>query len=277
MEAAAGVHGGDIENRDIKLGRTWSAKTALRAGLCFLLLAVAALGVDGPLARWIHSQKTGASYPPPPPNPDGSSAQAPQSSRYQIPGVLKRLLNWAEGFGHGVGVLLLALVIYQLDPSHRRPLVRALCMALASGLVADGMKLLVARTRPRAFILTEPIWESFVGILPGLTGGTNGQSFPSAHVATAAGWSLGLGWLYPRGRWIFMVLAFLVLCQRLEANAHFLSDTLAGGAVGCLVSSLFLPGGWLNRWFVRWETSACAASQLNHFSPRHSEENLAVR
>jgi len=173
----------------------------------------------------------------------------------KIPGELKRLITWAEGFGHGFGVLLIGLLVYQLDPGNRRRLLRAICMGLISGLVADGMKLLVGRVRPRAFDLDRPILESFIGLLPGTAGGSAEQSFPSAHMATAAGWALALGWMYPRGRWTFVLLAFLVLCQRVESLAHFLSDGLVGAAVGCWVSALFLPGGWLHGPFQRWETS----------------------
>ncbi len=257
MDAVVGEYGNSGENREFKqLRKTWRAKTALLASLFLILGVGAALGVDGSVARWFQEPKT-ASWPGVFPQHGGeASGPGVQSPRSKVPGELKRLLTWSEGFGHGLGVLLVSLLIYQLEPANRRRLARAVCMALASGLTADGMKMLVSRTRPRAFDLSQPILESFTGFLPGLSGGSAGQSFPSAHVATAVGWALGLGWLYPRGRWIFIFLAFLVVCQRLETNAHFLSDCLAGAAVGCLVGSLFLPGGWLSRGFERWEGSA---------------------
>lgn len=234
-------------------GKTWTPKTTFLVGILLVLASGAALAVDRPLARWFHPQTVS---PISEREAAGPSDRVPETPRSRIPGDLKRLLTWSEGFGHAVGVVLMGLVIYQLDPANRRRLVRAFCMALGSGLVADGMKLLVERTRPRAFDLGQPIWESFTGFLPGLVGGSAGQSFPSAHAATAAGWALALGWLYPRGRWTFVFLAFLVLCQRVESNAHFLSDVLAGAAVGCLVSSLFLPGGWLSGVFEGWENAA---------------------
>jgi undecaprenyl-diphosphatase len=71
------------------------------------------------------------------------------------------------------------------------------------------------------------------------------QSFPSAHAATAVGLAIGLSALHPRGRWLFAAFALLAVVQRIEAQAHFSSDVLAGAAVGCAaaaaVSSLRRP------------------------------------
>lgn len=228
----------------------WRPKQLVWAGMFLILMAGGALWVDRPLAWWIQQQKD-----PEPPEAFPTEGRAPPRVwwGFKIPRPFRRVLTWAEGFGHGIGVLLVGLLIYQLDPANRRRLVRALSMGLTSGLSADGMKLLVGRLRPRAFDLTESIGHSFTGLFPLLEGGSGGQSFPSAHVATAVGWALGLSWLYPRGKWMFVFLAGLVLCQRVEALAHFLSDALAGAAVGCWIGALFLPGGWLSQPFSRWE------------------------
>ena len=257
MNASIGENGDAGENEHFQnYCPTWGARTAFWAGIFLTLAGAAAVGVDGPLAQWLQAPKASPAPTHSPMVGKASSDSPAESLRSRIPGDLKRLVTWSEGFGHAVGVLLVGFLIYQLAPGNRRRLVRAFCMALGSGLVADGMKLLVGRIRPRAFDLGQPILESFSGFLPGLAGGSAGQSFPSAHTATAVGWALALGWLYPRGRWTFVFLAFLVLCQRVESNAHFLSDTLVGAAVGCWVGGLFLPGGWLSRAFDRWENAA---------------------
>ena len=275
MDVGIEEYGNSEENRkDSDFGKNWKAKTALGTGGVLVFMAAVALVVDAPLARWVQEQNRHFVSETPSQEGPASSGQMLQSAGGKLYAQVKRVLTWAEGFGHGLGVLLLALMIYRLDPPNRRRLVRALCMALASGLAADGVKLLVARTRPRAFDLSQPILESFTGIVPGLVGGSGGQSFPSAHVATAVGWALGLGWLYPGGRWIFVLLAFLVLCQRLDAHAHFLSDCLAGASVGCLVSSLFLPGSWLSKAFDRWETSSRRWIPYNGPSHTRPKEDL---
>ncbi len=122
--------------------------------------------------------------------------------------------------------------------------------------MADAVKLLLARTRPRAFDLAEPVLQTFIGWFRLGAGGSDHQAFPSGHVATAVGLALALGWAYPRGRWLFAGLAVLVACQRMQSDSHFLSDLLGAAALGFLAGWLFLPGGawsgWLDRLESRW-------------------------
>lgn len=187
------------------------------AYLGLLLASLAALLVDCPLARWCL---------------DGN-----------CPRLLRDLFEVCLPFGLGIGALVVALAIYELDPHGRRALWWVLACALLSGLAANGMKLLVARTRPRGFDFTGDVWTTFGPWLPE-TGAR--QSFPSGHTATAAGLALALMVLYPRGRRVFALLAVLVACQRIECGAHYLSDVLCSAAVGCLVVACCLR---LARWF----------------------------
>ncbi len=161
----------------------------------------------------------------------------------QLSGDLRRLLTWSEVFAHGIGVGILALTMFLLDPSHRRQVPRVVASALGGGLVADLVKLTVARIRPGHFSASS-VGESFAGWLPTVWP-VEGfvrfdhrlQSFPSAHTAVAAGLAVSLSAVYPRGRYLFAFFAILAAGQRIECGAHFLSDTLAGAAVGCLVAA----------------------------------------
>ena len=127
-------------------------------------------------------------------------------------------------------------------PSRLKVIARLLAMSLGAGLVVDIFKLLIERTRPRAIAeLTGWGWESFQSILPMFSAGSNGQSFPSAHSATAAGLSVGLFALAPHGRWFFLLPTVLVMLQRVESRAHFPSDVFFGAAVGLMVGWLLLP------------------------------------
>ena len=191
--------------------RRWAAPALL------LVAAAAALGIDCPLARWCADGK--------------------------IPGDLVRVVTWAECFGHGLGVLLIVLAIYQLDPPRRWMLPRVLAVSLGAGLAANVVKMCVARSRPREFDCSLGVLESFRGWFSLGAGGSGAQSFPSAHTATAVGLALALAWLYPRGRWLFAALAVLAAFQRLQSSAHFLSDTLVGASLGWMVAMILLPGG----------------------------------
>jgi len=200
--------------------------------------AAAALSVDIPLARWCTAGN--------------------------CPSLLQYLFQVAEPFGHGMGVLLIALTLHQLDPGRRWALPRVLTSSLVAGLAADVLKLLVARTRPYHFSFQGDVWSTFGGWLPLTGAGSAGQSFPSAHTATAVGLALALRWLYPNGRWLFPTLAVLVGCQRIESGAHYLSDVLCGAAVGCLVATVCLRPGAVSRLFdaleARWKRSRWPAA-----------------
>ena len=193
-----------------------------------LAAAAAALAVDIPLGRWCVADR--------------------------CPAFFHDLFEVIEPFGNGLGVVVIVLVIHQLDAARRWALPRLLACSLGAGLAADVVKLLVVRTRPYDFEFGGDVWASFGGWMPLFSAGSAGQSFPSAHTATAVGLAAALAWLYPHTRKLFVVLAVLVACQRIEAGAHYLSDVLCGGAVGCLVASACLQTGPLPRWFDRWES-----------------------
>lgn len=53
------------------------------------------------------------------------------------------------------------------------------------------------------------------------------HSFPSGHVTHATASVLSLGLLYPRQRWVFLVLGLLVMASRVLLTKHYLSDVLA--------------------------------------------------
>jgi len=84
--------------------------------------------------------------------------------------------------------------------------------------IGDLLKLLLARVRPYAFTLDGSVWTTFGQWLPALSTGSEGQSFPSGHTATAVAMAGALIWLYPNGRYLFPLLAVLVGCQRIESG-----------------------------------------------------------
>ncbi len=106
---------------------------------------------------------------------------------------------------------------------------------------------------PNSFDFAGSVGSTFGAWLPLWSVGSTGQSLPSGHTGTAVGLAIALVWAYPRGRWLFPVLALLVACQRVQAGAHWLSDVLAGGVVGCLVALVCLDVGPIPRAFNRWE------------------------
>ena len=158
-----------------------------------------------------------------------------------VPGDLRRIFNWAEVFAHGYGVALIGLTVFVLDRAERRKLPRLLASAYVAGILANLVKLAVARVRPRYFDLAEGggVVETFIGFVPLLFGsdpryhsGFEIQSFPSGHTATAVGFAIGLTRLYPRGGWLFFSFAALAAWQRIDVQAHYVSDTVAAASLG---------------------------------------------
>jgi membrane-associated phospholipid phosphatase len=217
--------------------RLWACAAVL-AGL-----GVAALAVDGPLAVWVESGRA--------------------------PSFLNKLCGLSEVFGHAAGVLAILAAVGVLDPAHRFAIPRIAAASLGSGLVANVLKLLVARTRPHHFDLTGDALDSFGGWLPLLGNASWQQGFPSSHMATAAGLAIALTCLYPRGRWLFPALAALAGMQRVLSQAHFASDVLWGAAVGCIFAPLCMYGSALARTFDSLERQWMARSIATARPPRH--------
>jgi membrane-associated phospholipid phosphatase len=176
------------------------------------------------------------------------------------PGDLRRVFKFSECFAHGSGILIILIAVWVLAPMARIHIPRIVACAFGAGLAANGMKLLVARRRPMV------IDEAITDVQATWAGGWSGspppadyfdygwQSFPSAHAATAAGLAIGLSWVFPRGRWLFAGLAMLASIQRIESQAHWPSDVLAGAATGMLVGVLFTVAGTPgNRLVTSWE------------------------
>lgn len=219
-------------------GAPWSRSRRLMC-LASVLLALwlPALACDLPVARWIKGHK-----------PTGE---------------VHKLLSKAETFCHAYGILAILLAVAVLDRRGWRVVPRLLTCSLGAGIVADGVKLFVARSRPKAALLEAPVWETFVGWFPAWNSDALPrawtaalQSFPSGHTAAGVGLAIGLSILYPRGRWLFAALAMLGALQRIESQSHFISDTIAGAALAALLAALFFAPGPTGGWFNRLESAA---------------------
>ena len=157
------------------------------------------------------------------------------------PEFLRNILDNVEPFGHGVGVVIAALLVLLLDQRQRKTGLSLLTAGLGAGLAADFAKLWMGRVRPRNFdFSTLDSQATITGFLPFLNGGSGSQSFPSAHAATAFAMAVMLGSLYPRARALFFLMAVMVLGHRLHSGAHYASDILAGAGLGWLFARMCL-------------------------------------
>jgi len=125
---------------------------------------------------------------------------------------------------------------------------RLIAAAYTGGLLVDVVKALVDRVRPRAADLATAASalatfgeQATAGLVArGISSNSDFNSFPSGHSATAAGLAAALAWRYPRGGWLFALLAALGAMQRVATLAHYPSDACLGAALGVLGAAIFL-------------------------------------
>lgn len=208
-----------------------------------LLLAVAglaALAIDLPLARPAHF--------------------------HTWPKAITEQLQRFEVFGYGVTAGVILVVVWVLDPRRRSTMPRLALMVFGAGMAANGLKLLLARMRPRDFEFEGDVWSTFGKWLAFGAGGSKFHSFPSAHTAVAVGLAVALSAMYPRGRWLFALFAVLVGCQRVVSGAHYPSDVLWGAAVGWLVAIGVGRASLVPLGFWHWENATPKQSPFSSIS-----------
>ncbi|HZZ74160.1 MAG TPA: phosphatase PAP2 family protein [Pirellulales bacterium] len=197
----------------------WTKKLWILPPL-LILLGFAALAVDLPVTAWFRAGK--------------------------CPSELYKFVRLSEvvAEGHGVGMIL--LLIWVLDVARRRSLPRLVAASFGAGLLADAVKLFIARARPNYFfneLHGSNIFDSFRWQWSGLNSeSSRWQSFPSAHVATGVGLAIILAWRYPRGRWLFFTFMVLAATQRVADSYHFLSDVCWASALGASMAWLCIRG-----------------------------------
>ena len=161
----------------------------------------------------------------------------PLVPRFTFRGAMGRDVRWLGQYGQTACTLAAAAVVAQLDEDRgRRASTTVLSAGLAAALVAGGTKRLAGRTRPG--------WDSPAtgAAVPGDRSPVPDESardeasgaltFPSSHTAAAVAFTVVLSHLYPQGRAVFRTLAVACAAQRSLTHAHWLSDVLAGAAVG---------------------------------------------
>ena len=166
---------------------------------------------------------------------------------------LHGFLESFEPFGRPAIVIAVSLAVLLCGSARRGAGLRIAAGALLSGLTVDLLKLCVARVRPRSFDFQGTVFDTFSGLLPSPIAGSDLQSWPSGHTATAVGFCLALSAVFPDGRWLFRTVAALVALQRIESGAHYLSDTVFAASVAFVVYLGVFGAGPIGRLFDRIE------------------------
>jgi lipid A 4'-phosphatase len=104
--------------------------------------------------------------------------------------------------------------------------------AAVSGIAADIVKVVAGRTRPKL------LFAANIDRFTGLAFRADHWSFPSGHATTAAALMLGLWYLWPRYAPVYAAIAVLIAAARVIICAHYLSDAVAGLAIGAAATWL---------------------------------------
>ncbi|HWB47972.1 MAG TPA: phosphatase PAP2 family protein [Stellaceae bacterium] len=109
----------------------------------------------------------------------------------------------------------------------------------AAGLVADVLKITVGRTRPKLLFADGSYDFTWFGLH------ADHWSFPSGHATTAAALATALWCLWPRPVWLYVAAAGLIAVSRVVTGQHYLSDVVAGAAIGVVV--VRVTAAWMLR------------------------------
>lgn len=157
-----------------------------------------------------------------------------------LPGDFVKAIELTEVYSHGIGVILILLVVAQMAPRKRWCLPRLATLAFGAGALSVLVKAFVLRARPSKLNLEvasyDAAWRwTFDWTLDYVAAFESGiRSFPSGHAALATGLTMGLCLMFPRGRVLFLSFWVLTMTQRLACFAHYASDVMGGVAIGLL-------------------------------------------
>ncbi len=201
-----------------------SRRVALPALGVLILLLLSMAFVDRPLARYFHESDPG----------------------------FRNVFQFITQFGLAKGYLAIAALLFAalrlaalgVESAQVRALLRLnsqralfiLLVLLSSGVVADIVKVIVGRARPKLLFA-----DGFYGFTSGALQ-ADYWSFPSGHASNIAALGVALFLLWPRGALLYAVAALLVMASRVIIGAHYPSDVLAGAALGASVAWLVWQG-----------------------------------
>lgn len=106
-----------------------------------------------------------------------------------------------------------------------------LCLSF-SGLLNTGIKWLAGRSRPISLFDDGLFGFNFFNIVYAY----ETTSFPSGHTVTAFSLATAVCFLYPRWGFFVFGLAVIIGLSRVVLTSHFLSDVIAGAALGMICS-----------------------------------------
>ena len=145
---------------------------------------------------------------------------------WRAPRWFRLLMIAATRGGDGWLWYTLGLILFLYGGDHRFAAIGAGASAAVAGIFLFRV-LKHASHRKRPCEIEPHCWAR---ILP-----PDRYSFPSGHAITAFGVAMSIGLFYPDLQGCLLAAAFLIAGSRIILGMHFLSDVLAGSAIGALL------------------------------------------
>lgn len=163
--------------------------------------------------------------------------------------VESQALQWTTELGESTWWLVPAAVVFVIAAARSRHNLARWAFALiaavgGSGLIANGLKLLIGKSRPKLLLS-----EGRLDFTP-FSYGHDVNSFPSGHATTCGAAAVILALALPRWRALFLPAGFAIALTRVAIHAHYLSDVCAGFALGVACGLLTL-----RVWRAKWPAS----------------------
>jgi membrane-associated phospholipid phosphatase len=169
------------------------------------------------------------------------------------------LVSW---FGKGgvilypTGLLILLGMFMKIARPDREdwldPILRALIVVFvivaAAGLADDVLKVIFGRARPFMWLMGDTS-----GFHP-FRFKSQFNSFPSGHTTTSFAAAVAFSALFPRLRVVFFLVATAIGISRIMQDVHYLSDVIAGAALGMTIAILVLPAFRKRNWAPYWRS-----------------------
>jgi membrane-associated phospholipid phosphatase len=197
-----------------------ATRVVLAGGIWLLLIIIAFLYLDRPLAEFAHDHLR-----------DHFTSSVFREQIFQwftdIAATVEPLSVWGLGI---IGVIALLT-------GRTSPVARILIAAAVAALIADAakgeLKYIFGRPWPETWIDNNPsfIQDNVYGFFP-FHGGAGWASFPSGHTTLVTAPLTVLWFGVPRLRWLAVLVPVLVMIGLIGLDYHFLSDCLAGVVVG---------------------------------------------
>jgi membrane-associated phospholipid phosphatase len=152
----------------------------------------------------------------------------------QIDQNILQVFDWITELGISTWYLVASLFLFVIFRFYRKNRINAnrslfiFAAVSLSGIAAIGVKLTVARYRPKIFFEKGLYGFNF------FNGGYEYNSFPSGHAATIFSLAMAMSLFWPKYRAYFFVVAFAVALSRIVLTSHFVSDVIAGAFIGAL-------------------------------------------